>query len=119
LTSGSIPDATTARTDGRFPDGLIRQVHGWSLDEWAAAAETLRSRGLLTTGTQPRLTRPGRAVLDTIEARTDEQAWTGGLSLLGEQGADQVIALLRPSVRAVVASGMLPEVNPTGLAHPG
>jgi len=105
--------------DGRFPDELMRQVRGWSLHEWAAAAQTLRSRGLLTTGTQPRLTRPGRAVLDTIEARTDEQAWTGGLSLLGEQGADQVIALLRPSVRAVVASGMLPEVNPTGLAHPG
>jgi hypothetical protein len=89
------------------------------LHEWAAAAETLRSRGLLDAGTQPRLTPAGRAVLDTIESRTDERAWTGALSLLGEQGADEVIALLRPSVRAVVASGMLPEVNPTGLAHPG
>ena len=94
------------------------RLRGWSGHEWAAAAETLRSRGLLTAGPEPRLTSAGRAVLDTIESRTDERAWTGGLSMLGEQGADEVTALLRPSVRAVVASGMLPEVNPTGLAHP-
>jgi helix-turn-helix protein len=61
------------------------------------------------------LTPAGRAVLDTIEAHTDERAWTGGLAALGEQGIEEVIALLRPSVRAVVASGMLPPVNPTGL----
>jgi len=105
--------------DGRFPGELMRQVRGWSVHEWAAAAETLRSRGLLTAGPEPRLTSAGRAVLDTIESRTDERAWTGGLSMLGEQGADEVTALLRPSVRAVIGSGMLPEVNPTGLAHPG
>jgi hypothetical protein len=27
-----------------------------------------------------------------------------------------LLALLRPSVRAVAASGMLPEISPTGLA---
>ena len=42
-------------------------------------------------------------------------AWSGGLSLLGEQGSEEVLALLRPSVRAVLASGIIPEVNPTGL----
>ena len=104
--------------DGRFPDELIRQVRGWSVTEWAAAAEALQSRGLLTAGTFPQLTHAGREVLDTIEARTDERAWTGGLALLGQHGADEVVALLRPSVRAVVASGMLPDVNPTGLAQP-
>jgi hypothetical protein len=57
-------------------------------------------------------------VLEAIEARTDERAWTGGLALLGERGADEVVALLQPSVRAVVASGILPEVNPTGLPYP-
>jgi hypothetical protein len=54
-----------------------------------------------------------------VESRTDERAWTGGLSLLGEQGVDEVVALLQPSVRAVVSSGILPEVNPTGLPYPG
>jgi hypothetical protein len=29
------------------------------------------------------------------------------------------VELLRPSVRAVVGSGILPEVNPTGVPFPG
>jgi hypothetical protein len=32
------------------------------------------------------------------------------------RGAEELLALLRPSVRAVAASGMLPEISPTGLA---
>ena len=104
--------------DGRFPQELIRQARGWPDEDWAAAAETLRSRGLLTPDASPALTDAGRAVLETIEARTDERAWTGGLAPLGEQGTEQVIALLRPSVDAVVMSGMLPQVNPAGLTLP-
>jgi hypothetical protein len=104
--------------DSRFPGELIRQARGWSVPEWDAAAQALRTRGLLTAGTIPRLTRTGQTVLEAIEARTDERAWTGGLALLGERGADEIVALLQPSVRAVVASGILPEVNPTGLPYP-
>ena len=123
---------------GRFPQAVIRQVRGWSEEQWAAATDALCTRGLLTTdgatdadgatgpapGAEPAtaaadgvlgLTPAGRAVLDTIEAHTDERAWTGGLTALGERGVEEVLALLRPSVRAVVASGMLPPVNPTGL----
>ena len=103
---------------GRFPEALIRQARGWPEEEWAAAAEALRGRGLLTPDPPPALTAAGRAVLEAIEAHTDERAWTGGLSLLGEEGTEEVIALLRPSVRAVIATGMLPDVNPTGLRHP-
>jgi hypothetical protein len=102
----------------RFPGELIRQARGWPEEEWAAAAEALRSRGLLTAGADPGLTPHGETVLTAIESRTDERAWTGGLCLLGEQGLEEVVALLEPSVRAVVASGMLPEVSPTGLSHP-
>ena len=86
-------------------------------EEWAAAAQALHGRGLLTASGSPGLTPAGHAVLEAIEARTDERAWTGGLSLLGEQGAEQVLALLRPSVRAVIASGIMPEINPTGLSR--
>src|SRR5262249_33999314 len=104
---------------------VIRQVRGWSEEQWAAATGALRARGLLTTdadgatgpapGAEPAtaaadgvlgLTPAGRAVLDTIEAHTDERAWTGGLAALGVRGVEEVLALLRPSVRAVVASGM-------------
>jgi hypothetical protein len=104
--------------DGRFPDALIRQVRGWSEQEWTAAAAALQVRGLLTADSAAKLTDTGRALLDTIESNTDERAWTGGLSLLGEQGADEIVALLRPSVRAVQASGILPEVNPAGVPSP-
>lgn len=105
--------------DGRFPGELIRQVRGWSEDDWAATAQVLRSRGLLTAGAVPGLTPAGRAVLEAVESRTDEAAWAGGLSPLGEHGVEEVAALLQPAVRAVVAAGILPEVNPTGLPHPG
>lgn len=103
---------------GHVPEALIRQARGWPEEEWAAAAEALRGRGLLTPDPPPALTAAGRAVLEAIEAHTDERAWTGGLSLLGEEGTEEVIALLGPSVRAVIATGMLPDVNPTGLRHP-
>jgi helix-turn-helix protein len=104
--------------DGRFPEAVIRPARGWSEEEGAAAARALRSRGLLTAGAIPRLTPHGQTVLTTIESRTDERAWTGGLAPLGEGGVDQVVALLEPSVRAVMATGMLPEINPTGLSYP-
>jgi hypothetical protein len=104
--------------DGRFPEALIRQARGWPDEEWAAAADALRSRGLLTANVTPTLTAAGHAVLAAIEAHTDERAWTGGLSLLGERGTEEVLELLRPSVRAVATSGMLPQINPAGLSLP-
>ena len=104
--------------DHRFPEAVIRQARGWSEGEWAAAAEALRVRGLLTGEAIPALTPTGRAALEAIEARTDERAWTGALAPLGEEGAEEIVALLQPSVRAVAASGMLPEVNPTGVPRP-
>jgi hypothetical protein len=103
---------------GRFPQPLIQQARGWTEEEWAGAADALRGRGLLTADPEPALTPAGRAVLDSVESSTDERAWTGGLSLLGERGAEEVLALLQPSVRAVAGSGMLPEVNPAGLRVP-
>jgi hypothetical protein len=50
-----------------------------------------------------------------VEARTDELAWRDGLAVLGEHGVEEVLNVLRPSVRAVAASGMLPEISPTGV----
>jgi hypothetical protein len=101
--------------NGRYPEVLIKQARGWPEEDWATAADALRSRGLLTPESSPTLTAAGRDVLDTVEACTDERAWTGALSPLGEQGAEEVVALLQPSVRAVAASGILPDINPAGL----
>jgi len=95
---------------------LQRARTGWTDEDWAGAADALRDRGLLTADPGPALTPAGRALLDSVEARTDERAWDGGLAALGERGAEEVLALLRPSVRAVAGSGMLPAISPTGLA---
>jgi hypothetical protein len=104
---------------GRFSQAVIQRARiGWSDEEWAALADTLRGRGLLGPGPELTLTPAGRTLLDSVEARTDELAWSGGLVALGEHGVEEVLTLLRPSVRAVAASGMLPEINPTGLPGP-
>jgi hypothetical protein len=101
---------------GHMPQEVLRRARiGWTDEDWAGAAGALRDRGLLTSGPGLALTPAGRTLLDSVEASTDERAWSGGLVALGEHGVEDVLALLRPSVRAVAASGMLPEINPTGL----
>ena len=76
-------------------------ARGGTAEEWEAAADGLRARGV------------GPEVLDDVEARTDEAAWIGGLAPLGEDGVDHLVALLRPS--AVAAGGALRYPNPIGL----
>nr|AHE14591.1 hypothetical protein asmbl_43 [uncultured bacterium] len=103
---------------GRFPDGVMRSVRGWPEDEWAAAAERLRARGLLDSHDPSCLTEAGRTVLESIEVQTDERAWSGALAELSPEGVEAVVDALRPSSAALWASGILPEVNPTGLPRP-
>jgi hypothetical protein len=104
---------------GHMPQEVLRRARiGWTDEDWTGAADALRGRGLLTAGPGLALTPAGRALLDSVEASTDERAWSGGLAAVGEHGVEEVLALLRPSVRAVAASGMLPDINPTGLRNP-
>jgi hypothetical protein len=101
---------------GHMPLAVLQRARiGWTDDDWAGASDALRGRGLLGQGPGPALTPAGRTLLGSIEARTDERAWSSGLAALGEHGVEEVLTLLRPSVRAVAASGILPEISPTGL----
>jgi hypothetical protein len=105
--------------NGRYPEQVIKQARGWPEEDWDTAAGTLRGAGLLTPDGAPTLTAAGRELLDRVESSTDERAWTGALAVLGEQGAEDVVSLLEPSVQAVVASGILPDISPGGLRLSG
>lgn len=97
---------------GRYTPEGMRGMRGWSEQEWAAGLAGLRERGLLDGDA---LTDAGRELLAAIEVRTDAAAWDGALAPLGEAGVSEVIEVLESSVDAVYATGMLPEVNPTGV----
>jgi len=101
---------------GHYPAELVRGIRGWSEAEWTAGVRQLAERGLLDGSGA--FTDAGRALLDGIESRTDELAWAGGLARLGEDGAAEVVELMRPAVHAVSASGVLPRTNPTGVPLP-
>ena len=95
--------AASGEADGRF----LRVTRGWSRDRWAAAADALRARGLLTgDGDTPALTDAGRELRAGIEATTDRLA-EPAYAVLGEDGRVRLAELTRPLSRAVVKAGML------------
>jgi hypothetical protein len=84
---------------------------GWSPDEWAAAADGLRSRGLLdASGTA---TEAGRALRADVERRTDDLA-RAPYAALGPD-ADRLATALEPVWIAAVGSGLLPAENTLGI----
>jgi hypothetical protein len=91
------------------PPEVMRQARGWPEDQWAAARARLVEHGLLSADG---ITTEGTALLAEVEQRTDSLAWQGGLSSVP---VDEVVEVLAPSVAAVWASGVLPELNPIGL----
>lgn len=94
----------TGAIDGRF----LRVTRGWKREQWAAATEGLRSRGLMTGD---ELSEEGRRVRESLEAATDRLA-EPAYRILGEQGCLRLAELTRPLSRVVVKAGML---NPAGL----
>ncbi|MFE3649622.1 hypothetical protein [Streptomyces sp. NPDC059122] len=104
----------TAAT-GRVPEGTMREDRGWTEQEWAAAADRLRSRGLLDAHGDP--TAQGRHERTHIEAETDRLA-ARLLRPLSEADTDHLLELLQPVVRRILAADVLPFPNPIGLPHP-
>ena len=100
---------------GRFSGKLMRTVRGWSEEDWSKTDARLRDRGLLAGSDKATLTDSGWAALDEVEAHTDRAAWSGGLAILGEDGVADVVDVLAPAVDAMWASGIIPDINPTGL----
>ncbi|MFE0380318.1 hypothetical protein ACFW1M_33210 [Streptomyces inhibens] len=103
-----------AAAAGRVPRDTIRQDRGWSEEEWAAAADRLRSRDLVDA--QGSVTEHGLEERERIEHATDRLAGRL-LRSLSEAETEGLLAALEPVVRRILAADVLPFPNPIGLPH--
>ncbi|MGY0386517.1 SCO6745 family protein [Nocardioides sp. WG-D5] len=121
---GHVATLLTAGIGGReshvfhaLATGLSPSVYATSRNihetEWASLVSGLRSRGLVTDDGRS-LTDAGRETKARIESTTDELAAAAYASLEGAE-VEELIGLLRPLTKAVVASGEIPGQSPMGL----
>jgi Helix-turn-helix family len=99
---------------GDVPAEVLQRSRSWPQEDWDAAVESLRARGLLEAGTQ--LTEAGRAHREHVERRTDELA-AGAYSVLDDADAEQLVQLGRRFSRLVVDAGLL-RIDPQQWAMP-
>jgi hypothetical protein len=100
---------------GQLPGSFLREYRGWSEDDWAAATDRLRARGLAEEDGS--LTDAGQAARAARERRTDDLAMPPWHHL-GPAACTRLLALLDEPVRLVVAGGGVPFPNPVGLPAP-
>lgn len=96
------PDPTVKAS--RMGREQTRKSRAWSEDEWAAAVDALRSRGLMEADAE-RLTASGAELYQVIEDQTDDASasvWAG------VDDAGEIFAAARPFVKAVIDAGLLP-----------
>jgi hypothetical protein len=84
----------------------------WSDDEWTAASDDLRSRGLLDA--DGALTERGRALRQQVEDTTDSLA-DQGWQALGDELATELHDLVRPLSAILMSDGLIPADNPMAL----
>ena len=105
----------TAAGAGKAPAELLRTARGWSADEWAAANDRLRERGLVSATGE--LTAVGQRIRDSLEVRTDALA-LAPWEHLGEQRTQRLLDRLGAVVERLTRAGEFPYPNPTGLPRP-
>lgn len=93
---------------GKIDAAQQRQHRGWTDEDWAAAAERLRARGLLDA--EQRFTDAGRAFKERLEQRTDELA-APPYDAIGDDGTERLDELLSRFV------GGVPYPNAMGLSR--
>jgi hypothetical protein len=95
---------THTATGRGFTEAAAKMLRGWSDEQWAAAVDGLKSRGLFDYAG---LTASGIALREAIEAHTDRldvAAWTH----LGEERTLRLIELGKRLSRVLVANGAFP-----------
>jgi hypothetical protein len=96
-----------------IPPGTFWQSRGWTADDWEAAIDRLRSRGLLARDGTP--TSSGRELHEQIESRTDELALRA-YEPIGSDRCRQLLGFLEPATRRLAPE--MPFPNPIGLPSP-
>lgn len=100
---------------GRSPEDGLRSHRGWSDEEWSAAATSLAARGLVDA--EMRVSGTGAELRQAIEDGTDRMA-APIAQAIGDDGADELVGLLRPLAEVVVGCGAVPAHNNMGLPWP-
>lgn len=103
LDNGDVLVTHAASDDFGLPERVLQLTRGFSDEEWEAAKDRLRARGLLDADSA--LTDEGRALRQRVEERTDEAA-VPPYAALGDEGCARLEELARPVTRAIVASGV-------------
>jgi hypothetical protein len=82
-------------------------TRAWSQAQWAAAADSLRSRGLIDADEVA--TEAGRAHREAVEDQTDQLS-IQPLEVLGEAGAFRLRELMKP-MSVTIAAGLYPQAR--------
>lgn len=103
----------TALAASGAPEETVRPHRGWPDDEWDAAKQRLRDRGLLEGDG---LTDAGAALHAVVEQRTDALA-LAPYAALGAREVGRLEELLQEPEQTIVTAGEIPFPNPIGLTR--
>ncbi len=102
--SGIEAILTHTATGRGFTEQAAKQLRGWSDEQWAAAVDGLRERGLADSAG---LSEAGRALRERIEADTDRMA-AAPYTRLGAERTERLTELGKRLARVAVGNGAFP-----------
>jgi hypothetical protein len=100
---GALESLVLHAATGDVPVDFLKASRAWPEEEWAAAAERLRTRGLLDGES---LSSEGARLRGHIENRTDRLALPA-YAALGDSDCERLAELASPLRRAVLDAGLL------------
>lgn len=101
-------------SDG-IPHETLQPYRGWSEEDWAAAADRLRTRGWLDG--DGHLTPEGRAGRRQVEDETDRLA-SAPVEHMEDADLDRLFRLLEPVARELLEADAIPYPNAVGVPPP-